>query len=62
VPLVLVSLPFPVPQVAALIVGSLDISSKTTPIRRRTNQISNRLREMQHKERETWPILQWARI
>jgi hypothetical protein len=57
VPLVLVSPPFPVPQVAALIVGSLDISSKTAPIRSRTNQISNKLRGMQIKEREMWSIL-----
>jgi hypothetical protein len=36
--------------------------SKTAPIQSRTNQISNRLRGTRTKERETWPILQRARI
>jgi hypothetical protein len=60
--LVLVSLPFPVPRVAALIVASLDISSNTAPIRSRTNQTFNRLLGTQIKERETWPTLQWAKL
>jgi hypothetical protein len=62
VPLVLVSLPFPVPRVAASIVTSSDISSKTAPTRSRTNQTFNRLPGTQIKERETQPTLQRAEI
>jgi hypothetical protein len=51
VSLVLVSLPFPVHQVAALIVESLGISSKTAHIRSKTNQTFNRLPGTQIKER-----------
>jgi hypothetical protein len=45
-------LPFPVPQVAALIMESLCISSKTAPIQSTTNQTFNRLLGTQIKERE----------
>jgi hypothetical protein len=62
VPLVLVSPPYLVPQMVALIVGSLDTLLKTVPIQSRINQISNRLLGMQPMEREMWPTLQWARI
>jgi hypothetical protein len=41
-PRVLVSPPYPVPQMVALIVGSLDTLSKATPTRSRINQISNK--------------------
>jgi hypothetical protein len=53
---------FPVPQVAALIVGSLDISSKTAHTRSRINQIFNKLMGTRIKEREMWSTLQRARI
>jgi hypothetical protein len=62
VPLVLVSLPFPVPRLVASIVASLDISSKTAHIRSRTNRTFNRLPRTQIKERETRPILQRVKI
>jgi hypothetical protein len=62
VPLVLVSPPSLVPQMDALIVGSLDTLSKTALIQSRINQISNRLRGTRHKEREMWSTLQRARI
>jgi hypothetical protein len=60
--LMLVSLPYPVPQMVALIVGSLDTLSKTAPIQSRINQISNRLLGTRPKEREMWSTLHWARI
>jgi hypothetical protein len=60
--MVLICLPFPVPHVAALIVVSLGISSKTAPTRSRTNQTFNRLPGTQIKERETWPTLQRAKL
>jgi hypothetical protein len=47
---VLIFLPYLVPQVAALIVGSLDTLSKTTPTQSRINQISNKLLGTQLKE------------
>jgi hypothetical protein len=60
--LVLVSPPYLVPQVAALIVGSLDILSKTVLIRSRINQTSNKLWGTPLNERETWSTLQQVRI
>jgi hypothetical protein len=62
VPLVLVSLPSLVPQQAASIVGSLDILSKTAHIRGRSNPTISRTQGAQIKARETWRIIQQARI
>jgi hypothetical protein len=59
---VLVSPPYPVPLMADLIVGSLDTSSKTTPIQSRINQIFSRLLGTRLKEREMWPTLQREKI
>jgi hypothetical protein len=61
-PLVLVSPSYPVPQVAALIVGSLDTLSKIAHTQNRINQISKKLLGTQLKEREMWSTLQRARI
>jgi hypothetical protein len=62
VPLVVVSPLYPVPQMVALIVKSLDTLSRTVPIQSRINQISNRLLGTRLKEMEMWPTLQWAKI
>jgi hypothetical protein len=62
VPLVLVSLAFPVPPVVASIVESPDISSRTAHIRSKTNPIFSRLLGTQIKERGTQPTLQRAKI
>jgi hypothetical protein len=62
VPLVLVFLPSLVPQLAASIVGSLVISSKTAHIRGRINPTINTTQGAQIKARETWQIIQRARI
>jgi hypothetical protein len=58
VPLVLVSLPFPVPLVVASIVESPSISSRTANIRSKTNPTFSRLLGTQIKERGTRPTLQ----
>jgi hypothetical protein len=62
VPLVLVSLPFPVPPVVASIVESPDISSRTARIQSKINPTFSRPLGTQVKERGTRPILQQARI
>ncbi len=62
VPLVLVSPPSLVPQLATSIVGSLDILSRTAHIRGRTNPTINKTQGTQIKARETWQIIQRARI
>jgi hypothetical protein len=62
VPLVLVSLPFPVPPVVASIVESLYISSRTAHIRSKTNPTFSRLLGTQIKERGPRPSLQQAKI
>jgi hypothetical protein len=59
---VLVSPPSLVPQLAASIVGSLDILSKTAHIRGRTNPTISRTQGAQIKARETWQIIQRATI
>jgi hypothetical protein len=58
----LVSPPSLVPQLAASIVGSLDILSKTAHIQGRTNPTISRTQGAQIKARETWQIIQRARI
>ena len=58
VPLVLVSPPYPVPLMVALIVGSLDNSSRTIPIQSRMNQILNILLGTHLKAKEMWPTVQ----
>jgi hypothetical protein len=60
--LVLVSLPSLAPQLTASIVGSLDISSKTTHIQGRTNPVISRAQGAQIKARETRQIIWQARI
>jgi hypothetical protein len=49
--------PYPVPQMAALIMESSDTLSRTAPIQSRINQISNRLLGTQLKEWEMWSTL-----
>jgi hypothetical protein len=62
VPLVLVSPPYAVHQMAASNVGSLDTSSRTVPIQSRINLISSRLLGARLKARELWPTLQRAKL
>jgi hypothetical protein len=62
VPLVLVSMHSRVHQMAASIVGSLDISSKTAHIRGGTTPIISRTRGVLAKTRETRQIMQQARM
>jgi hypothetical protein len=52
----------PIPQLAASIVGSLDILSKTAHIRGRTNPTISITQGVQIKARETRQIMQRARI
>jgi hypothetical protein len=49
-------------QLVASIVGSLDILSKTAHIRGGTTPIISRIREVPAKARETWQIMQRAKI
>jgi hypothetical protein len=58
VPLVFVSPPSLVPQLAASIMGSLDILSKTAHIRGKINPTISRTQGAQIKARETWQIIQ----
>jgi hypothetical protein len=62
VPLVLVSLFFPVLSLAALIVESLDISSRTAHTRSKIKPIFSRILGTRINERETWLTLPRARI
>jgi hypothetical protein len=62
VPLVLVSLPFPVLPVGASTVESPDISSRTAHIRSKINPTFSSPLGTQIKERGTRPTLQRARI
>ena len=62
VPLVLVSLPFPVPPVVASIVESPGILSRTAHIQSKTNPTFSKLLGTQIKERGTRPIFLRAKI